>query len=92
MDSSVASALGISGVTLSVLLAVGLAIARGLRSRCVLFGITVDMHPATPQELAGAAAAAPQEPRESVVVNVHPATPAPHDEHTHETPHTATVV
>jgi hypothetical protein len=92
MDSNLASALGISGITLSVVVAVSLAIARGLRSRCVFWGITVDMHPATQAELSGAAAAAPQEPRESVVVNVHPVTPAPHDEHAHETTHTATVV
>ena len=90
MDS--AQILGISGLTLSGVVAIAFAIARSCRSRCVLFGLTLDLHPATPQELAAANNVAPPEAaRDSVIVNVH--TPMPqHDEHARTQTHESTQV
>lgn len=78
MDSSqVASALGISGITLAVVTALGLAIARGLRSRCVFMGVAVDIHPATQEEMGAAHAQAQgQEATQASHVSVTVNTPA----------------
>jgi hypothetical protein len=79
MDSTqIASALGVSGTVLAIVTAVGVLVARGLRSRCVIAGIAVDVHPASAAEMASEAPA--QEAQAShVTLNVN--TPAAtHDE------------
>lgn len=86
-SSQVASALGISGVTLAVVTAIGLAVARGLRSRCVVMGVAVDIHPATQEELQGAQAQAQgQEATQASHVSVTVNTPAAPHEAEHEAP------
>jgi hypothetical protein len=75
MDSSqVASALGISGLTLSAIVAIIWAIARGTRSRCIVAGMSVDIHRATSAEIAADASntqTQTQQQRDSVVnVNI----------------------
>ena len=83
MDSSqVASALGISGTVLAVLTAVALAVARGLRSRCILFGTVVEMHPATQAEMAAEAQQQQDAQPQHVTVNVQNTPVAPHEEST----------
>lgn len=93
MDSSqIAGALGVSSLTLSVLVAAAFAIARSCRSKCVIFGLSIDLHPATPQELAaGNAATQETTARDSVInVNVHTPMPQAHEEHARTQTHEST--
>ena len=77
MDSSqVASALGISGLTLSAIVAIIWAIARGTRSRCIVAGMSIDVHRATSAEIAADAAATQQQQQQrDSIVNVNINTP-----------------
>ena len=80
MDLNTAFGLGVSGLGASVAIVIGWFIAKGIRSRCIAGGnvISVDVHRATPAELAPDA---PSATHESVVVHVHPPTPTVVDEH-----------
>jgi hypothetical protein len=78
MDSSqVASALGISGLTLSAIVAIIYAIARGTRSRCIVAGMSIDVHRATSAEIAADAATTQQQQQQQrdSIVNVNINTP-----------------
>lgn len=81
--SEVASALGLSGISAFVLFLVVFLLKRGWRSRCIVGGVSVDIHRATSAEIAQEDNAAPtlhtqaqtQPQRDSVVhVNIN-ATP-----------------
>lgn len=103
MDSnSIASALGISGVSVSVLMAIAWAIARSCKSKCVLFGTVIDVHPATQEEQQasqGQTTHANESNTRDSVIQVHVHTPGPsvvHDvvdeEHTPATPAANTTI
>ena len=81
MDLNTAFGLGVSGLGANVAIVIGWVIAKGIHSRCIAGGniIELNVHRATPEELAPDA---PSATHESVVVNVHPPTPTVVDEHT----------